>query len=98
MAKTPKFPEGMQDLLDKLEVVKRELEIHKLRGVTLNDKRSELQHAIKQMCPHPDEYLKKESRYCSGSYYDRASTDHWTECTLCGSRSETKTEMHSWYG
>ena len=59
MAKTPKFPEGMQDLLDKLEVVKRELEIHKLRGVALNDKRSELQHAIKQMCPHPDEYLKK---------------------------------------
>jgi len=92
------LPEGMQDLLDKLDVVKRELEIHKLRGAVLNDKRSELQHAIKQMCPHPDEYLKKESRYSGGSYYDRASTDHWTECTLCGSRSEIKTETHSYYG
>lgn len=98
MGKKSELPEGMQDLLDKLDVVKRELEIHKLRGAALNNKRSELQLAIKEMCPHPQEYLKKESRYCSGSYYDRASTAHWTECTLCGSQSEITTEIHSCYG
>jgi hypothetical protein len=47
-------------------------------------------------CPH-EEIESKESYY-SGSYYDKASTDRWNECKLCGSRSEKKTEMHSYYG
>lgn len=92
------LPEGMQELLDKLSVIKKELEIHNLRGSVLNDKRSALELAIKEICPHPQEYLKNEYSYFSGSYYDRASTDHWTTCTLCGARSEIRTETHSYYG
>lgn len=47
-------------------------------------------------CPH-DEIVER-SRYFEGSYYDRASTDRWNECLLCGKRSEVTTETHSWYG
>ena len=47
-------------------------------------------------CKHP-KIIKKES-YFGGSYYDKAYTDHWNECEICGAKSEVTTEYHSWYG
>ncbi len=47
-------------------------------------------------CPH-EEIEPKESYY-EGSYLNKASTDYWNQCKLCGARSEVTTQVHSWYG
>lgn len=49
-------------------------------------------------CTHPEDKIVSESRYYDGSYYDKASTDRWRRCTVCGKTSEVTTETHSWYG
>ena len=48
-------------------------------------------------CTHEGHVVEKSS-YFSGSYYDKAYTDYWNECSLCGERSEVTTKMHSYYG
>lgn len=47
-------------------------------------------------CPHEELELKES--YFEGSYYDKASTDRWYQCKLCGERGPVTTETHSWYG
>jgi hypothetical protein len=47
-------------------------------------------------CTHDE--VERKSEYYSGSYYDKAHTDYWTVCVLCGTRSERTHETHSWYG
>lgn len=61
---------------------------------------SKHQKELKEMlatCTHEGHVVKKSSHF-SGSYYDKAYTDYWNECSLCGERSEVTTEMHSYYG
>lgn len=56
-------------------------------------------NAIKKLleeCTHDE--VEKKSEYFGGSYYDKAHTEYWVECTLCGAKSERTTETHSWYG
>jgi DNA-binding winged helix-turn-helix (wHTH) protein len=48
-------------------------------------------------CTH-EGYIEHKTSHFSGSYYDKAYTDHWNECNLCGARSETTRDNHSWYG
>lgn len=55
--------------------------------------------AIKKLldeCTHDE--VERKSQYYEGSYYDKASTDYWNVCLLCGARSEITSETHSWYG
>lgn len=47
-------------------------------------------------CQH--EEVEQKSSYFEGSYYDKAYTDYWCQCKLCGKKSEKKHESHSWYG
>ncbi len=47
-------------------------------------------------CKH--EYMTKKQYYFSGSYYDKAYTDTWYKCEVCGYESKKETEYHSWYG
>lgn len=47
-------------------------------------------------CTHDE--VERKSEYFDGSYYDKAHTEYWVVCTLCGAKSERTTEMHSWYG
>lgn len=47
-------------------------------------------------CTHDE--VEKKSEYFDGSYYDKAHTEYWVVCKLCGAKSERTTEMHSWYG
>lgn len=61
-----------------------------------NAKVAELTKKRNEDCPHTD--VVKKEYYFSGSYYDRAYTDHWNECKCCGAKSVVTTEMHSWYG
>lgn len=47
-------------------------------------------------CPH--EELELKEMYFEGSYYDKAYTDRWYQCKLCGERGPVTTDTHSWYG
>ena len=46
-------------------------------------------------CTH-DEKIRM-SQYSSGDYYNRASTDSWLECVVCGERSDVKEQIHNHY-
>lgn len=55
--------------------------------------------AIKELlegCTHDE--VERKSRYFGGSYYDKASTDYWDVCLLCGTALNHREETHSWYG
>lgn len=57
-----------------------------------------VEEQIKSTCHHPEESVVDKNSYHKGSYYDTAYTDFWSECTICGKKSETKTKEHGWYG
>jgi hypothetical protein len=50
-----------------------------------------------ETCTHTGTVVEK-SHYFSGSYYDKAHTTLWNECTLCGAKSEEIVKEHSYYG
>lgn len=62
----------------------------------LIDKHKNTVQQLLAECTH-DEVITK-SRYFEGSYYDKASTDYWDECKLCGATLNRREETHSWYG
>lgn len=66
------------------------------RKQALVDKQKQILKDMLKECPH--EEIEHKSSYFSGSYYDKAYTDHWNECKLCGAKSEVTTESHSYYG
>lgn len=52
--------------------------------------------SLLQACPHEELELKES--YFEGSYYDKAYTDSWSQCKLCGERGPVTTIYHNWYG
>lgn len=48
-------------------------------------------------CDHQG-YVVTKSSYFSGSYYDKAYTNYWNECSLCGATSDKVTDQHNYYG
>ena len=66
------------------------------RKEALADKQRTILKELLVKCQH--EEIEEQSSYCSGSYYDKASTDYWNQCKLCGKRSPITTKMHSYYG
>jgi len=85
---TPEYVEFKQSVEKQRKVVARKQE--------LADKQRVILTALLVNCQH--EEIAEQSSYCSGSYYDKASTDYWNQCTLCGKRGEKTTKMHSYYG
>lgn len=83
----------IKEELDRAEAEKKILE---LRETALHNKIEALTAELQHVCTHPK--LKQESRYCSGSYDERASTFYWKVCTTCGTKSDRRTETHSYYG
>ena len=53
-------------------------------------------YELHKSCSH--EELDAKESYFSGSYDERASTNYWNRCTLCGATSKTTTITHSYYG
>jgi hypothetical protein len=47
-------------------------------------------------CTH--EHIEEKSYYFSGSYFDKAYTEYWNQCKLCGAESKKTINDHSWYG
>ena len=66
------------------------------RKQKLVDAQKDILKEILTGCNH-EEIEQKES-YFSGSYYDKAYTEEWNQCKLCGERSPITTIKHSWYG
>lgn len=52
--------------------------------------------ALLAQCTH--EEVEQKSTYVEGTYLDTAYTRRWTECKLCGQRSEDKINDHGYYG
>jgi len=66
------------------------------RKEALVDKQRAILKKLIVKCTH-EEVVQKDS-YFSGSYDNKASTDYWMQCTLCGERGPIKTVTHSYYG
>lgn len=62
----------------------------------LADEQREVLKTMLEDCPHTE--LKREQSYYSGDYYNKAHTETWNVCTLCGKSSEKHVEMLSYYG
>ena len=67
-----------------------------LRKRKLLEKRSRELGDLIQNCPHTNTIEKEE--YVEGTYYDKAYTEYWTFCSVCGKTMNKRTEMHSWHG
>lgn len=52
--------------------------------------------ARNKLCPHTN--MVPKEIYSSGSYYDKAYTETWTECACCGMTTQSHIQEHSWYG
>lgn len=85
---TPEYLEFKKQIESQRKVVARKQ--------ALADKQRDILKSMLVNCPH--EEIEHKTSYFSGSYYDKASTDHWNECKLCGARSPISTETHSYYG
>jgi DNA-directed RNA polymerase subunit M/transcription elongation factor TFIIS len=66
------------------------------KKLALVEKQQAILTEILTECPH--EELKEESYHFSGSYYDKAYTETWMRCVVCGNRGESTIDHHSWYG
>jgi len=62
----------------------------------LVDKQQVILKTLLEQCPHAE--LKEESSYYDGDYYNKAYTDYWNVCTMCGARSEKTRKGHTYYG
>lgn len=60
------------------------------------DKLSQDISAMYRNCTHEEKVAK--SQYFSGDYYNKASTDSWFECSVCGKRFEEISRSYSYYG
>lgn len=47
-------------------------------------------------CPH--ENVVKKERHFEGDYYNKAHTEYYKECTLCGKELDWNMIQHDWYG
>lgn len=66
------------------------------RKQALVKKQQDIMAELLSGCTH--EELVEENYHFSGSYYDKAYTDHWMRCKLCSAKGPVTSERHSWYG
>jgi hypothetical protein len=62
---------------------------------SIDKHQTELQ-ALLSTCPH--EETVPESYHFEGSYTNKAYTDSWDTCKLCGLKFNKRTEQHDWFG
>lgn len=62
------------------------------------EKYEKLRKDVKDKCHHPESEVIARSEYYSGDYNDRATTEYWNECMICGKCSDKTVKSHSWYG
>lgn len=88
----------VKEITQELEIMNRDT--NSIRDILriAEDQIKILETELKAVCEHPEHALKNESKYHPGTYSDKASTTHWTVCTVCDAKSETWETVHSNYG
>lgn len=66
------------------------------RKQKLVDAQKDILKEILTGCIH--EELEEKDYYYSGDYYNKAYTEKWYQCKLCGECGPKTVEMHSYYG
>lgn len=64
----------------------------------LPEKIARLKKIVKNECAHPVESLEVTEQYFNGSHEEKASTEYYVQCKLCGKKDCVKTETHNYYG
>jgi len=57
-----------------------------------------LRNIIRENCPDhcPSAYVKEHN--FDGTYYDKARTDYYLKCDVCGKFKQIDSKTHGWYG
>lgn len=82
-----------------MEKIEDLIKLKQKQFVRANQRLNKLQQELQQMyksCSHPR--LESKENYFDGSYYDKASSVYWDECTLCGKTFNQRTVTYSYYG
>ncbi len=106
---SPNHPQALKDFfknwepapyanLDKegIAKMKKLIDKHEKKAKENWEESRKIKATLQTMCPHVDKVI--ESRYHSGGYYDKASTDYTVKCADCGNILFTTDEQHSYYG
>lgn len=89
----------MAHLTEEYAALKSANEVLQKKLAKLVKKEQALRDEINELyksCTH--EELEAKESYFSGNYDERASTNYWNRCILCGATSKTTTITHSYYG
>ena len=53
---------------------------------------------LRNQCDHTEQTPEVKEYYFEGSYYDKAYTEIFHYCSICGKRIKSDHKEHSWYG
>lgn len=84
--------DDLQPLLDARNLLARELDLHRLKGTSLQKKYEGAVLALQEACQHSD--LDEQHTYHQGGYDYCASTTVNTYCKTCGFLVDTHEETH----
>ena len=57
-----------------------------------------LEKEIKDGCTCPQAHCVGQEYYYSGDYFNRAYTNFWDQCSLCGRKHRAYSITHNYYG
>lgn len=92
----------LKGMITQWEPFKKQIETYTARKVkeskNLPDKIARLRNVVKNECAHPIDSLEVIDQYDCGDHFNKAFTDYYVECKLCGKKEKVKTKDHSYYG
>ena len=92
----------LKGMITQWEPFKKQIENYTAKKVkeskNMPEKIARLKKVLKEECAHPIETLNVVEDYDCGDYLNRAKTDYFVECKLCGKREKVHTKDHSYYG
>lgn len=62
------------------------------------EKYNSLRAEVYENCQCPQDELVEQEHYYEGDYSNRAYTEYWQECIICGRRHNRVNKQHSYYG
>lgn len=75
-----------------------DLRAMKAKAKSLMEEAKQLILVMKGACHHPVEHIEPKTYYFGGGHNDKAYTEYWDECTICGERSVVNRKDHNYYG
>ena len=84
--------DDLQSLIEARNLLARELDLHRLKGISLQKKYEGAVLALQEACPHSD--LDEQRKYHGGGYDYCASTTVNVYCKTCGFLVDTQDIQH----